>query len=46
MKLKITMSLELEIIKWIESQVKIGKFRNRSHGFEYCARIVRDRKII
>ena len=46
MKCKITMSLESEIIKWVDSQTKTGRFRNRSHGFEQCARIVMNRKII
>lgn len=46
MKLKITMSLEVEIIQWVEEQVKSGRFRNRSHGFEHCARLTRDRQIM
>ena len=45
MKHKITMSLEAEIINWIDSETKTGRFRNRSHGFEQCARLVKDRKI-
>lgn len=45
MKHKITMSLDVEIIKWIDSETKTGRFRNRSHGFEQCARLVKDRKI-
>ena len=45
MKHKITMSLEADIIKWVDSQCKTGRFRNRSHGFEQCAKIIKDRKI-
>ena len=45
MKHKITMSIEVDVIQWIDSQIKTGRFRNRSHGFELCARIVRDRRI-
>ena len=45
MKHKITMSIEADIIKWIDSETKTGRFRNISHGFEQCARLVRDRKI-
>ena len=45
MKHKITMSIEAEIVKWVDSQCDIGRFRNRSHGFEYCARAIRDGKI-
>ncbi|MCH7648414.1 MAG: hypothetical protein IIA83_07400 [Thaumarchaeota archaeon] len=46
MKHKITMSLEVDIIKWIDAQTETGRFRNRSHGFEQCARIIKDRKIV
>ena len=45
MKHKITMSIEAEIVKWVDSQCDTGRFRNRSHGFEYCARAIRDGKI-
>ena len=45
MKHKITMSIEASVIRWVDSQIKTGRFRNRSHGFELCARIVWDRRI-
>ena len=46
MKHKIAMSIEVDVIKWVDTQIKTGRFRNRSHGFEQCARIVCDRKIV
>ena len=46
MEHKITMSVEVDMIKWIDTQIKAGRFRNRSHGFEQCVRIVYDRKIV
>ena len=45
MKHKITMTIESDVINWVDSQIKTGRFRNRSHGFEQCARIVWVRKI-
>ena len=45
MKHKIAMSIEADVIKWVESQIRTGRFRNRSHGFEQCARLVRDMDI-
>lgn len=45
MKHKIAMTIEAEIVRWVDSEAKKGRFRNRSHGFEYCARVVRDREI-
>ena len=32
-------------VKEIKKDVETGKIRNRSHGFEQCARIIKDRKI-
>jgi len=44
MEHKIAVSIESDIVKWIDSESEKGKFRSRSHGFEYCARIVKDRE--
>jgi len=44
MKHKITVTVEADVIRWIESEAEKGRFRNRSHGFEYCARLTRDRE--
>ena len=45
-KTKMTISMDIEIFKWIESMVKKGRFANVSHGVEYCARIVKEQKLI
>ena len=42
MKRKITISSDDAIIKWIDKQIKNGRFRNRSHGFEQCVRLIKD----
>jgi len=33
------------MLKWIELQVKRGRFANVSHGFEYCVRVVKEKKL-
>jgi len=42
MKVKTAISIDLEFLKWIESQVKKGKFASKSHGFEYCVRYTKN----
>lgn len=44
-KHKITVSIESDIVRWVDAESQTGRFRNRSHGFEYCARIVKERDI-
>ena len=39
MKHKITVTIEADVIQWVESEAAKGRFRNRSHGFEYCTRV-------
>jgi Arc/MetJ-type ribon-helix-helix transcriptional regulator len=34
-KTKISITVDDELIKWIDLQIKKKKFANRSHGFEY-----------
>ena len=41
MKSKIAVTVESDVVQWVDSEVESGRFRNRSHGFEYCARFVR-----
>ncbi len=45
MKHKTAISVDADILKWIDKEVKTGRFRNKSHGFEQCVRVIRDRKI-
>ena len=42
MKHKITVTIEADVIQWVEAEAAKGRFRNRSHGFEYCAILARN----
>ncbi len=33
---KITISVDHDLIKWLDTQVKKKRFCSRSHGFEYA----------
>lgn len=46
MRYKISATIESDVIKWLETQIKAGRFRNISHGLECCTRLVRDQKIV
>lgn len=35
-KAQITVSMDMELLTWIDSQVKDKRFANRSHGLEYA----------
>jgi len=35
-KTKISITVDDELVKWIDLQIKKKKFANRSHGFEYA----------
>jgi len=35
-KTKISITVDDELIKWLDSQIKKKKFASRSHGFEYA----------
>ena len=41
-KISIAATIDDEMLKWVESQVKKGKFANRSHGLEYCIRYTKN----
>lgn len=45
MKHKIAISVDADVMRWVDSGVEKDRFRNRSHGFEYCVKIVRGREI-
>ena len=36
MKENVSISLEKDLIAWIDTQVKTGKYRNRSHLVEFA----------
>ncbi|HET6458959.1 MAG TPA: ribbon-helix-helix domain-containing protein [Nitrosopumilaceae archaeon] len=35
-KTKISITVDEDLIKWLDSQIKKKKFASRSHGFEYA----------
>ncbi|HEV2193370.1 MAG TPA: ribbon-helix-helix domain-containing protein [Nitrosopumilaceae archaeon] len=35
-KLKLTISVDEELVNWIDQQIKEKIFSSRSHGFEYA----------
>ncbi|MGI0068971.1 MAG: ribbon-helix-helix domain-containing protein [Nitrosopumilaceae archaeon] len=41
-KTKISITIDEELIKWLDSQIKKKKFANRSHGFEYAVSELKD----
>ena len=46
MKHKITISINAEILKWIDKRVKTEMSKSCSHGLKYCTDIIYDRKIL
>jgi metal-responsive CopG/Arc/MetJ family transcriptional regulator len=38
MKEKMSVTVEKNLVEWIDSQVKTQRFRNRSHGVEVALR--------
>ena len=46
MKTKTTVSIDMDVYRWIESMVKKGRFAHVSHGVEYCARIVKEQGLV
>ncbi len=42
MKVKTAISIDYDLLSWIESETESGRFANKSHGISYC---VRDREI-
>ena len=45
MKIKTAISIDHDLLKWIEDEIEIGRFANKSHGINYCVKMIRDRKI-
>ena len=41
-KLKLTVTITPEIIKWIDEQVKKGRFADRSHAVQFSLMKVKD----
>ena len=41
-KAKVSVSLDVDLIAWIDRQVEEGRFESRSEGVEYCMKRVRE----
>jgi len=42
-KAKLSITIDEDLIRWLDSQIKKKKFANRSHGFEYALNELKDR---
>lgn len=43
--MKVTVTIDQELVEWIDQEVEKRRFRNRSHGFEVSvARLVESEK--
>jgi Arc/MetJ-type ribon-helix-helix transcriptional regulator len=40
-KIKTSINLDEDLLKWIESQIKTKRFANRTHAIEFCIEQVR-----
>ena len=38
-KVRISASVDKELLQWLDKQIKRRKFANRSHGIEYCIQL-------
>lgn len=45
MKIKTSVTLSKELVKWIDEQIKTKRFASRSHAVEYCVdKIMKEEK--
>ena len=42
-KMKLSVTVDEDLIKWLDSQIKKKRFANRSHGFEYAVTQLKDK---
>jgi len=42
-KVKLSITIDEDLIKWLDSQIKKKRFANRSHGFEYAVSQMKDK---
>ena len=43
-KMKLSVTVDADLVKWIDSQIKKKKFANRSHGFEYAVSQLKEKE--
>ena len=39
----VSMTIDAELLRWLDSKIKTKKFANRSHAVEYCVEFTRKR---
>jgi metal-responsive CopG/Arc/MetJ family transcriptional regulator len=42
-KAKLSITVDEELLKWLDLQIKKKRFANRSHGFEFAISQLRDK---
>lgn len=43
-RVKVTITVDKEIVEWIDNEVSKRTFRNRSHGFEFAVAKLKEKK--
>jgi Arc/MetJ-type ribon-helix-helix transcriptional regulator len=43
-KVKISITIDDNLVKWLDSQIKSKRFANRSHGLEFALNQLKDEK--
>lgn len=44
-RVKVTVTVDKELVEWIDQQVEKRRFRNRSHGIEYAIAKLKEKKV-
>jgi len=42
-KTKLSITVDEELLKWLDTQIKKKRFANRSHGFEFAMSQLKDK---
>lgn len=43
-KPKLTITVDSELIKWIDEEIRKKRFSSRSHAFEFCVHRVKEKE--
>ena len=43
-KRKLSITVDSELIKWIDEEIKKKRFSSRSHAFEFCVNHVKEKE--
>lgn len=42
MKSKLSITVDSDLVEWLDSQIETKRFSSRSHGIEYCVNYVKE----